>query len=53
VSLTLEDAQEHCRRALAGYKVPRDLVIVDRMQRAPNGKADYAWTRARVEAARH
>jgi acyl-CoA synthetase (AMP-forming)/AMP-acid ligase II len=51
-SLTLEDAQEHCRRALAGYKVPRDLVVVDRVQRAPNGKADYAWTRARVEAAR-
>ena len=51
-SLTLEDAQEHCRRLLAGYKVPRDLVVVDRVQRAPNGKADYVWARACVEAAR-
>lgn len=51
-SLTLEDTQEHCRRALAGYKTPRDLVVVDRIQRAPNGKADYAWARTCAEAAR-
>jgi acyl-CoA synthetase (AMP-forming)/AMP-acid ligase II len=51
-SLTLEDAQGHCRRAMAGYKVPRDLVVVDHVQRGPNGKADYAWARARADAAR-
>jgi acyl-CoA synthetase (AMP-forming)/AMP-acid ligase II len=52
MSLTLDDAQEHCRGALAGYKVPRDLVVVDQVQRGPNGKADYAWARARADAAR-
>ncbi len=51
-SLTLEDVQQHCRRTLAGYKVPRELVIVDHVQRA-NGKADYAWAGSRVDAARH
>ena len=52
MSLTLDDAQEHCRSALAGYKVPRDLVIVEQVQRGPNGKADYAWARVRADAAR-
>ena len=52
MSLTLEDAQQHCRRTLAGYKMPRDLVAVDQVQRGPNGKADYAWARARADSAR-
>jgi acyl-CoA synthetase (AMP-forming)/AMP-acid ligase II len=29
------------RRRLASYKLPRQLVIVPRVPRAPNGKADY------------
>ena len=35
-------------RALASssYKLPRQLVIVDRVPRAPNGKADYRAARA-------
>ena len=28
---------------LAGYKTPRSIVWVERIQRAPNGKADYKW----------
>lgn len=36
---------------LAGYKVPRELVIVERVPRAPNGKADYAGAKAQFEAA--
>jgi len=30
---------------VARYKLPKQLVIVDRVQRAPNGKADYPWAR--------
>lgn len=29
------------RARLAGYKVPKDLVVVSSMQRGPNGKVDY------------
>ena len=36
--LSLEDIQEHCRKHLAGYKVPRGLVITE-IQRTPAGKA--------------
>jgi acyl-CoA synthetase (AMP-forming)/AMP-acid ligase II len=41
--LTLEEVQEHGHRLLAGYKVPRDLVLVGEIQRNPNSKPDYAW----------
>ncbi|MEU4081392.1 acyl-CoA synthetase [Streptomyces venezuelae] len=44
--LDLESLQTHCRPRLAGYKVPRQLVLTDRIQRSPSGKADYRWARA-------
>ena len=31
--------------AIADFKVPRRVVIVDEVYRAPNGKADYRWAR--------
>ena len=34
------------RRSLAGYKVPRLVVFVDKVPRAPNGKVDYAAAQA-------
>jgi len=40
---TLEDVQAHCRTRIAGYKLPRALHLVERMQRSPSGKADYPW----------
>ncbi|MFJ5610157.1 acyl-CoA synthetase [Streptomyces sp. NPDC093221] len=46
--LTLEDVQAHCRARLAGYKIPRSLVVTDRIQRSPSGKADYRWARSIV-----
>ncbi|MFJ8074526.1 acyl-CoA synthetase [Streptomyces sp. NPDC096176] len=42
---TLEGIQSHCRTRLAGYKIPRRLVITDEIQRSPSGKADYRWAR--------
>jgi len=48
VTLTLDDLQRHCRAALAGYKVPRKLVVVDTVERGPSGKADYGWARDRA-----
>lgn len=39
----------HCRLKLAGYKVPKDIVFVDQVQRNPVGKADYRWAKATAE----
>ncbi|MGW7008300.1 acyl-CoA synthetase [Streptomyces sp. NPDC054933] len=49
--LTLSQVQEHCRARLAGYKIPRALVLTAKIQRSPSGKADYRWARAVAEAA--
>jgi acyl-CoA synthetase (AMP-forming)/AMP-acid ligase II len=40
---SLEDIQTHCREAIAGYKVPRQLHVVDAILRSPSGKPDYRW----------
>ncbi|WP_326763856.1 acyl-CoA synthetase [Streptomyces sp. NBC_01591] len=45
---SLDDLQAHCRTRLAGYKIPRRLVITPRIQRSPSGKADYRWARSVV-----
>ncbi|MFC9132578.1 acyl-CoA synthetase [Streptomyces sp. NPDC057099] len=42
---SLEDIRAHCRDRLAGYKIPRQLVITESVQRSPSGKADYRWAR--------
>lgn len=38
---TLEALQDHCRGRLAGYKVPRALHVVERIDRLAAGKPDY------------
>jgi acyl-CoA synthetase (AMP-forming)/AMP-acid ligase II len=49
--LSLEELQDFCRDQIAGYKLPRALVLVDAIVRSPAGKPDYGWARARaVEA---
>src|SRR5204862_2410041 len=40
---TLDELAEHCRAHIAGYKVPRALVLVDDVVRSPSGKPDYRW----------
>ncbi|WP_439815887.1 acyl-CoA synthetase [Zavarzinia sp. CC-PAN008] len=39
------------RTRLAGYKAPRNVVLVDEVQRAPNGKADYKWAKSAAKEA--
>jgi acyl-CoA synthetase (AMP-forming)/AMP-acid ligase II len=46
-----EELEAHCRAKLAGYKVPRHWVFVDRVQRSPSGKADYFWAKHEATAA--
>jgi acyl-CoA synthetase (AMP-forming)/AMP-acid ligase II len=38
---TLDELREHCRTQIAGYKIPRELLLVDEVPRLPNGKPDY------------
>jgi fatty-acyl-CoA synthase len=40
-AVTLEMLTEHCRTALAGYKLPRRIVVVDTVERTPAGKPNY------------
>ena len=48
---TLLDLSEHVRTQLAHYKAPRELVVVESIGRAPNGKVDYKAIKERALAA--
>jgi fatty-acyl-CoA synthase len=43
---TLEALADHCRATLAGYKLPRQMTLVDEVQRTAVGKSDYKWARS-------
>ena len=49
---TLDELVEHCRTRLAGYKVPRELHLVDEMPRQPSGKPDYPRARTWIDTRR-
>lgn len=48
---TVEDLRGFARESLAGYKLPKKVVIVEEIQRSPAGKADYRWAKSTAEAA--
>jgi 3-oxocholest-4-en-26-oate---CoA ligase len=48
--LDLDELDAHCRPHLAAYKLPRDLVTVEQIQRSPTGKPDYEWARRSTTA---
>jgi acyl-CoA synthetase (AMP-forming)/AMP-acid ligase II len=45
----VDELVEHCRAMLAGYKLPRSLVLVDEVVRSPSGKPDYPWAKRIAE----
>jgi fatty-acyl-CoA synthase len=47
---TLDELGDHCRKSIAGYKVPRQLTLVESIKRQPSGKADYRWAKEAAEA---
>jgi acyl-CoA synthetase (AMP-forming)/AMP-acid ligase II len=49
-TLSLEEMDAHARKHVAGYKVPRELHVVDVVQRQPSGKADYRWAKQLAES---
>jgi len=44
-----EALREYTKSKLASYKVPKQLFAVEKVERAPNGKADYKWARNTIE----
>jgi len=46
---TLDELRQHLRTHLAGYKLPKHLVLVNSVERSPAGKADYRWAKATAE----
>jgi acyl-CoA synthetase (AMP-forming)/AMP-acid ligase II len=38
----------HARETIAGYKVPKEVHLVDEIVRSPSGKADYRWAKAQA-----
>ncbi len=48
---SFEALQSHCRRHLAGHKVPRQMAVVEEVPRSPSGKADYQWAKQVAEGA--
>jgi 3-oxocholest-4-en-26-oate---CoA ligase len=49
-SIEVGELLEHTRLRIAGYKVPKSVVVVDEVRRGANGKPDYRWARDVVAA---
>jgi acyl-CoA synthetase (AMP-forming)/AMP-acid ligase II len=49
---SLEELQDHARDKLAGYKLPRQLVLADEIPRTPVGKPDYRAAKKLTTTAR-
>ena len=44
-----DDLRTHLRGRLSGYKIPKQIFLVEDFRRAPNGKADYGWAKEVAE----
>jgi 3-oxocholest-4-en-26-oate---CoA ligase len=40
-----DDLREWLRSSLANFKIPKSVLVLREVRRAPNGKADYIWAR--------
>jgi 3-oxocholest-4-en-26-oate---CoA ligase len=49
----LDDLAAHCRTHIAGYKIPRELHLVEQVRRSPSGKPDYPWAQEVALSGRH
>jgi 3-oxocholest-4-en-26-oate---CoA ligase len=43
-----DDIVAHAGMHVARYKLPKDVLFLDAIQRSPSGKADYRWAKAQV-----
>ena len=47
-NLEEQDLISFTREHLAGYKLPKQVLFVEEVMRAPNGKANYKWAKQRA-----
>jgi acyl-CoA synthetase (AMP-forming)/AMP-acid ligase II len=52
MAATPDELVAECEKHIARYKLPKDVVFVDKVIRSPAGKADYRWAREQAIAAR-
>ena len=45
---TADDIVDHAGRSIARYKLPKDVLFLDHIERSPAGKADYRWAKEQV-----
>ncbi|WAC57062.1 AMP-binding protein [Gordonia sp. SL306] len=50
--LTVEELRAFTALHLSRFKVPKKIVLVDKVERLANGKADYRWAKSIVAASR-
>ncbi len=48
--ITLEELQDHCRKCVAGYKIPRQLLLVEGIPQTAAGKPDAQAAKALFES---
>ncbi|MBX7455777.1 acyl-CoA synthetase [Mycolicibacterium sp. 3033] len=51
VRVAEDDLHAACTEALARFKAPKEFIVVDKVRRLGNGKADYRWAKARAAEA--
>ena len=44
-NLNADELVNFARSHLSGYKLPKEVIFVDEVKRAPNGKANYKWAK--------
>lgn len=49
--ISIEELDTFLRSKIAGYKVPKHILFVPNVERAPNGKANYKWAKDYAERA--
>ena len=47
-SASVDDIVAHAGQSIARYKLPKDVLFLDHIQRSPAGKADYRWAKEQV-----
>ncbi len=47
--ITEQELITYTREHLAGYKLPKQVLFVEEVMRAPNGKANYKWAKETAE----
>ena len=46
----IEEIMAHCRKKVAGYKIPREIHYADEISRSPAGKPNYQWARSLISS---